>query len=490
MISLPSAKIFCAIVVITVFNIAVRHASKSRTRSFSSVSDPLFSLQRICFDKGYLNTNFEESSTGQNNLSVELYCVLEQDTIISSCNQTETVVELNPYNKICHNMSPVTTQVTKYCLRGPNIDHGKTTSYAQDISFTYKFFVLCLLKSSEQINTIECNIGHFIVTIFFFDFTHFSFKSVLTLTLDFLIFLLNHFNLILFNEWPPYIQHLGLFTMYGCLVEHVSVLERCMRYRLLLMRNMFRKHDFNSFKRLLFPSKRFTVLFLIAFHCMQVYSYRNPHIDVYRGHVAYHGEIFGYKYSHSFMNKGSSGKSTRNDLYGGGKPLIFSSDELCPYASKDLQEEHYQFLQCVKKDNKQGTDLGDVDNVHCSIPLNILVPKLTLKFARELANLHDMYMPSKILKENALILLENHKCETCPDLLAVFKPYKAASNSEYQQTWYKKNKDNRAKYNKRRAVDPEYKESIRMLSHKRYQSKINEIFPPVPPSAQLCQTIV
>ena len=45
-----------------------------------------------------------------------------------------------------------------------------------------------------------------------------------------------------------------------------------------------------------------------------------------------------------------------------------------------------------------------------------------MKAVKELANSHDMYMPSKILPKNAQILLENHKCETCPDLLAVFGP--------------------------------------------------------------------
>ena len=75
----------------------------------------------------------------------------------------------------------------------------------------------------------------------------------------------------------------------------------------------------------------------------------------------------------------------------------------------------------VLKEMMQGSDLSD-GNVHCSVPLNILVPKLSLKFAKELANLHDMYyMPSKIRLKNAYILLGNHKCETCPDFLNLIK---------------------------------------------------------------------
>ena len=99
-------------------------------------------------------------------------------------------------------------------------------------------------------------------------------------------------------------------------------------------------------------------------------------------------------------------------------------------------------------------------------------------------------MPSKILLKNAQKMLKNHKCETCPELLVIFKPYKAASNAEYQQTWYQKNKEKRAKYNKQRAANPEYQESHKMSSQKHYWSKKDEKFPPAPPSAKLCQTIV
>jgi hypothetical protein len=118
-----------------------------------------------------------------------------------------------------------------------------------------------------------------------------------------------------------------------------------------------------------------------------------------------------------------SDKSTRFNYYGGGKYLIFSSDELRLYVSVDLYEQQYQFLWYVKKDDKSNIELNDGD-ILCNVPLNILVLKLTLKSAKELANLHDLYMPSKILLKNAQILLKHHKCETCPDILAILNPVK------------------------------------------------------------------
>jgi hypothetical protein len=41
------------------------------------------------------------------------------------------------------------------------------------------------------------------------------------------------------------------------------------------------------------------------------------------------------------------------------------------------------FFMCIKKDNKQIFVLND-GNVLCNVPLNVLVPKLTLKSAKNL----------------------------------------------------------------------------------------------------------
>jgi hypothetical protein len=125
--------------------------------------------------------------------------------------------------------------------------------------------------------------------------------------------------------------------MYGCLVKHVSVCERCIESWLSLMCNMFQKHDFTSVERLYIPYRHFSVLFLIVFHCLHFYLSLNPSIDVYRGSVVYNSEIFRYKSSHAHIKDESSEKSTRWNCYGGGKSLIiFSSDELCQYTSIDL----------------------------------------------------------------------------------------------------------------------------------------------------------
>jgi len=261
------------------------------------------------------------------------------------------------------------------------------------------------------------------------------------------------------------LQHvLKIYTW--SLSENQSFVQfKCRLIALMLKQSLFRKGDFAVYVHRIYHDYQ------------NLYFWRLKFFPHYKN-------IF-----HAHIRDDHSNKLTRFHFCGGGKALIFSSDELHPYASADLNEQQYQFQHCVKKDNKQKLHLNDGD-VLCCVPLNVLAPKLTLKAVKELANLHDMYMPSKILLKNAQMLLENHKCETCPELLMVFKPYKLVSNAEYQQTWYQKNQEKRAEYDKQRTSNPEYQESNKNSSKKHRLSKKDVKFPPAPPSAELCRNIV
>ena len=261
------------------------------------------------------------------------------------------------------------------------------------------------------------------------------------------------------------LQHVLKMYTWSLSENQASIHFRCRLTSLMLKKSLFRKHDFAAWVYRLY-------------HC-------------YQNLVFQHLRIFwAYRFGSCAQIKEEHPKiSNQFHFYGGGKSLIFSSDELLPYALADLQEQQYQFLQCVKKDNKQSIVIGD-GNIFCSVPLDILTPKLTLKTAKELALLHGMYMHSKILLKNAQSLLQDHKCHTCDDLLAVFKPYKVPSNAEHQKTWYQENTEKRAKYDKHRYSKPEYQKSHQKSRQKYYLSKKDVKFPPAPPSAELCQNIV
>src|ERR1700676_1226898 len=71
--------------------------------------------------------------------------------------------------------------------------------------------------------------------------------------------------------------------------------------------------------------------------------------------------------------------------------MNFSHMHLLTWMSNSIS-----FSTVSKKIKKQSLVFTD-GKVLCSVPLNVLAPKMTSKSAKELANLHDMYMPSKVL---------------------------------------------------------------------------------------------
>ena len=248
-----------------------------------------------------------------------------------------------------------------------------------------------------------------------------------------------------------------------------SVNFRCRITGLFLKRSFFRKHDF-----------------AVCVHKMYQSSL-NLHFWHLGAFLTCKNNLSTKVAKESF----DSSNSNTFGYYGGGKALVFSSDELLTYVSVDLHEQQYQFIRCIKQDGQENQIPSENDDILlCNVPLEVLAPKLTLKCAKELATLHKIYMPSKILLQNAQILLKNHKCHHCNDFLALFKPFKISSNADHQKTWYQKNKEKRAEYNKHRYPTSEYRESNKKLSQKNYWSKKDVKFPPSPPLAKLCQTIV
>src|SRR6202050_4552826 len=243
-----------------------------------------------------------------------------------------------------------------------------------------------------------------------------------------------------------------------------SVNFRCRITGLFLKRSFFKKHDFAVCVHKMYQSS----LNLHFLHLGAFFTCKN--------------NLFTNVAKESF----NSSNSNTFGYYGGGKALVFSSDELLTYASVDLHEQQYRFVQCIKKDGQESQIPSEnADILLCSVPLEVLAPKLTLKCAKELAALHEIYMPSKILLQNAQILLKNHQCHHCNDFLALFKPFKITSNADHQKTWYQKNKEKRAEYNKHHYPTSEYRESNKKSSQKHYWSEKDGKFPPAPPFSKV-----
>ena len=256
------------------------------------------------------------------------------------------------------------------------------------------------------------------------------------------------------------LQHVLKMYTWSLSENQASVKFRCRLIELFLKQSLFRKHDF-------------------AVCLYKLYlGYQKP--------SSWYLELFsdGQTNFDAQIRENHSNDLNVFDFYGGGQALIFSTDELLPYASTGLSELQYKFLRCVKIDNKQSPILAD-DEILCKIPLDVLAPKVTIKCAKEISMLHDMFMPSKMLLKNAQKLLQEHKCQ-CGDFMSVFKRHKVSSNAEYQKKWYQNHKEKRAEYN----IQPEYQTANRKSAHEYYWSKKEVKFPPDPPSTNLCQKTV
>ena len=256
-------------------------------------------------------------------------------------------------------------------------------------------------------------------------------------------------------------EHVFMMFSWALSENQASIQLKCRLTALFLKQSCFRKHDFVVYVHNVYYSSG-----SLYFCNLKIFSDHKNHP------------------SNTQIGKEHPGKSHTNCFRGGGKALIFSSDELLPYVPADLHDQQYQFQRCIKTDDKQHSDSVN-DEVICHVPLDVLAPKLTLKCIKKVSTLHDMFMPSKILLKNAQLLLQDHKCE-CGEFLSVFKPHKVASDAERQQTWYRNHKDKRAEYNKR----PAYRESNNKSSQKCYQTNKHVRFPPDPPSVELCQNII
>ena len=237
------------------------------------------------------------------------------------------------------------------------------------------------------------------------------------------------------------LQHVLKMYAWSLSENQASVKFRCRLIELFLKQSLFRKHDFAiCVYKLYLGSQKSSFWHLKLFPNEK----NNFNVQIRENHL---------------------NRSNGSYFYGGGQALIFSSEELLPYASNGLPELQYKFLQYIKIYNKQSPVLAD-DEILCKIPLDVLAPKLTVKCAKEISTLHDIFMPYKIQLKNAQILLKEHKCQ-CGEFMAVFKPHKVASNSQRQKTWYQNNKEKCAEYNKQ----PESQASNKKSAHKYYWSR-------------------
>ena len=114
--------------------------------------------------------------------------------------------------------------------------------------------------------------------------------------------------------------------------SQTSVTLRCRMIALFLKQSIFLKHDFAVYVYKVVLSAR-----TLHFHSVVGLNNCSP--------STLSQPIFDGDTSDS-----TSGQTAKYDYIGGGRQLVFSSDELAQYALTSITEKQYKFVQCLDKD--------------------------------------------------------------------------------------------------------------------------------------------
>jgi hypothetical protein len=314
---------------------------------------------------------------------------------------------------------------------------------------------------------VDNNVGIWLVTSFLnFIFSVFHlFTSVLCSLHDLLWNILTY--LTPHNRWwPPYLYQLNLCIISCSFSPVKSVSERCRQLKVIILQNMFKRHDFVVYQLLLCKVRRFTVLFTITSHisfailptCIPQNALPLPVNEL---HTAY-------------------------TQIGGGRVPLFQLEEILSHV--DISGKCFKpgnslkFIGHKHKNVAEALYKGLNDHVYGNVPLTQILFKATVKDAKTVAKLHGVHVPSKSRAGEISSLFEEHSCALCKTHVSVFALHAVKSNSEKCKQWYdnldtsrKKHKQNNAKQaakNKR--------EALRLKPHE---------FPPEPPSEDLREAI-
>src|ERR1700690_376713 len=121
---------------------------------------------------------------------------------------------------------------------------------------------------------------------------------------------------------------------------------------------------------------------------------------------------------------------------GGGRRAVISGKDILSMSTEVknnllLGSSTYRFVQ-----HTNSYDHHIHNKVVCLIPLQKLLPRLSLAQTRNIADQHNITLPGKILKKQIEGLFESHHCKKCDNHFSVFEPVRGSAK---KQKVYRKN---------------------------------------------------
>ena len=123
---------------------------------------------------------------------------------------------------------------------------------------------------------------------------------------------------------------------------------------------------------------------------------------------------------------------------GGGPLYELNYDDLSCYSDqvrKDMKYIFYTYVLEAEKSLLESTDLIFISN----IPLNIILPKLTVENLKLVANSHKLRIQSKMKSQELQSIINKHMCENCESYVYIFQRIKNENKSDKRKASLLKN---------------------------------------------------
>jgi hypothetical protein len=113
-------------------------------------------------------------------------------------------------------------------------------------------------------------------------------------------------------------------------------------------------------------------------------------------------------------------------VIGGGRVLQFIFDDIQPYLIEGLHVDNtaYEFENYIKITDASGINCSDGIWMICDIPLNHLIPKLSVPELWKIMECHKIILPQKSPKADIHKALIEHICLKCPRFVTIFRQLK------------------------------------------------------------------
>jgi hypothetical protein len=153
----------------------------------------------------------------------------------------------------------------------------------------------------------------------------------------------------------------------------------------------------------------------------------------------------------------------------GGGPYELNYDDLSCYSDqvgKNMKYIFYTYLLEAEKFLLESTDLIAISN----IPLNIILPKLTVENLKLIAKSHKLKTQSKMKSQELQSIINEHMCENCESYVYIFQCIKNENKSD-------KHKVDLLKATKKyQTKNSELYKATHLKSVKKYQTKNPDLY--------------